>query len=95
MLAGWSGVALVGKEFKGLADAAAGVARENHFIDEAELRGVEGVGKVVAVHLNEIDAGFVFVGCHFDFFTVDNIDGAFGAHHGDFRGGVGEVDVAA
>src|ERR1700737_3971122 len=66
-------------------------------VDVAALGGHEGVGEAVAEFSDFFAThGFAFgLGDFFQFTFIDNVDGAFGAHYGNFGGGPGEIGVGA
>ena len=71
-------------------------ARQDDFVDEAELGRHVGVGELLAV-LGAPSAARIAAGSAalLDLALVDDVDRALGAHHGDLGRGPGEVHVGA
>src|SRR6266849_20257 len=91
------GVALGFQGAEGGDDFGAGGGGLDYGVDVAALGGYEGIGEAIAEFGDFFAAhGFAFgLRNFFQFTLVDDVDGAFGAHHGDFRGGPGEIGVGA
>src|ERR1700693_6610078 len=91
------GVALGFQGAEGADDAGAGSGVLDYGVDVSALSGYEGIGEAVAEFGNFFAAqrfAFGFRG-FLQFTFVNNVDGAFRAHDGDFRGGPGEIGVGA
>src|SRR6266436_7195493 len=91
------GVALGFQGAEGGDDSGAGGGGLDYGVDVAALGGDEGVGEAVAELVDFFAAQGFALGFRnfFQFTFVDDVDGAFGAHHSDFRGGPGEISVGA
>ncbi len=91
------GVALGFQGAEGGDDAGAGGGGLDYGVDVAALGSYEGVSKAVAEFSDFFAAqGFAFgFRNFFQLAFVDDVDGAFRAHDGDFRGGPGEIGVGA
>src|SRR6266478_8214118 len=91
------GVALGFQGAEGGDDAGAGGGGLDHGVDVATLGGYEGIGEALAKLADFFAANRFAFGFRnlFQFTLVDDVDRAFGAHHGDFRGGPGEIGVGA
>src|SRR6266478_85398 len=78
-------------------DAGAGGGGLDDGVDVAALGGYEGIGKAVTEFGDFFAANRFAFGLRnfFQLTFVDDIDRAFGAHHGDFRCGPGEIGVGA
>ena len=91
------GVALGFQGAEGGDDAGAGGGGLDYGVDVAALGGYEGVGEAVA-KFGDFFAAQCFAFGLRDFFQLtflDDVDGAFGAHDSDFRGGPREIGVGA
>src|SRR6266481_9961667 len=91
------GVALGFQGAEGGDDAGAGGGGLDYGVDVAALGSYEGVSKAVAEFCDFFAAQRFALGLRnfFQLAFVDDVDRAFGAHHGDFRGGPGEIGVGA
>jgi len=91
------GVAFIFEAAEGGDDLGAGVGRLDDRVDVAAFRGDVGIGKGVAKFVDLVAAqGLAFrCGGAIDFAFVDDVDGAFGAHNRDFRGGPREIVIGA
>ena len=91
------GVALVFEGAQGGDELGAGLRGLDDGVDVAALGGDVGIGEALAEIVDFFAAQLFAVGFGgaVDFALVDDIDRAFRAHHGDFRGGPGEIDVGA
>src|SRR6516162_5242584 len=88
-------VALVFQHIQSLDQLAAGVAGADDGVEVSALGGDVGIGEAVAELLDLGGAlGLGVVGL-LELAAVDDVDRAFRAHHGDFGGGPGIVDVGA
>ena len=95
MLLGRCGVALGVEEGQGLDQLQPGLAGQDHLVDEAELRGDVGVGELLVVLGHQLSLAGGGIRGAGDGLAVQDVHGALGAHDGDLRGGIGEVEVRA
>src|SRR5260370_37680386 len=91
------GVALGFQGAEGGDDSGAGGGGLDDGVDVAALGGYKGIGEAVAEFGDFFAAhGFAFrLRNFFEFTLVYDVDGAFGAHDGNFRGGPCEIGVGA
>src|SRR6266478_5194316 len=91
------GVALGFQGAEGGDNSGAGGGGLDYGVDVAALGGYEGVGETVAKFFDFFTAHRFALGFRnfFQLTLVDDVDGAFGAHDRDFRGGPREIGVGA
>ena len=69
--------------------------RLDYFVNVAARGGDVGVGELLGIFGDQFFAALLRVGGFVDLVLEEDVDRAFRAHHGDFGGGPGVVEVAA